>query len=44
MKKLLEVKRTPYDKDITPNAMNCANCGSGACNGGGGGTPCGGGN
>lgn len=43
MKKLLDVKRTPYDSDEHGIALNCANCSSGNCNGGGGGTPCGGG-
>ena len=43
MKKLLNVKRTPYDTDKNRTAMSCANCSNGNCNGGGGGTPCGGG-
>ena len=43
MKKILDVKRTPYDTGKNSAAMNCANCSGGSCNGGGGGTSCGGG-
>ena len=43
MKKLLDVKCTPYDTAQNKGAMNCANCSGGNCNGGGGGTSCGGG-
>lgn len=43
MEKILDVKYTPYDRDKTATAMNCANCSGGMCNGGGGGTSCGGG-
>lgn len=43
VKKLLDVKRTPYTKGTASSAMNCANCSNGMCNGGGGGTSCGGG-
>lgn len=43
MKKLLNVKITPYDTVQKNGAMNCANCSGGNCNGGGGGTSCGGG-
>ena len=43
MKKLLNVKITPYDTTKKSGAMNCANCSGGNCNGGGGGTSCGGG-
>lgn len=42
-KKLLNVKRTPYETSQKNSTMNCANCSSGNCNGGGGGTSCGGG-
>lgn len=42
-KKLLDVKRTPYKTVQKNGAMNCANCKGGSCNGGGGGTSCGGG-
>lgn len=44
-KKLLDIKRTPYEAEQKNCAMDgkCANCSNGNCNGGGGGTPCGGG-
>ena len=42
-KKLLSIKRTPYEVGQKNNATSCQNCSHGTCNGGGGGTPCGGG-